>query len=506
LSQIDAALAELAALPESERLAVLDAIEGKRKDESYIRYWHPYGTGHQWDIFRNWKPEAKVVLVRGGNRSGKSEAGAPIAVAWALGKDYFRDEPAWEWVQHLPIPPPPNNIWVVGLDFPTVKNVLWYEKLSNGKDHPGFLPSGSERETVIKKISESDFQVYFKNGSVITCKSADSGREKFQGASVDLVWIDEEPDIDIYEECRQRTADCAGKILVTVTPLADISSGVREPWVYDLHEQYVKGSKEIISVSLSVLDNPFVPEDEKRRLKEYWAGKPDELTRLYGDFVRRSGLVYDQWKAEKHLIAPITLHKDWKRVVCIDPAPTGPTAVLWAAFDTSGNMYVYREYYEKNLVVSEHAKSILVRNGFDKIDLWLIDPRGGIQRNAETHKTIAQLYREAGIPVREAKLPEDFGVNAGREYINSTVTAAARHPFVKVFRTLDMFRWEIEHYVWDFYHNGPLKGTSKDKPRKRHDHLMNCFQYLAGHRFKSRGAPELSATEKAEFSRNNSYT
>ena len=140
--QIELALKELSALPESERLAVLDAIEGKRKHESFIRYWKPYDTGHQWDIFRKWTPEAKVLLVRGGNRSGKSEAGAPIAVAWALGKDYFRDEPAWDWVQHLPIPDPPNNIWVVGLDFPTVKNVLWYEKLSNGKDHPGFLQIG----------------------------------------------------------------------------------------------------------------------------------------------------------------------------------------------------------------------------------------------------------------------------------------------------------------------------------------------------------------------------
>jgi len=505
-SQIDAALAELLAMPEPERLAILDAIEENRRRDSFIRYWTPDASDDQRRIFERWSPDAKVVLVRGGNRSGKSEAGAPIAVAWALGLDYFRDEPAWEWVRHLPIPPPPNNVWVVGLDFPTVKNVLWYEKLFNGKDHPGFLPRGSEGEATIKKLSESDFQVYFKNGSVITCKSADSGREKFQGASVDLVWIDEEPDADIYEECRQRTADCAGKILVTVTPLVDIASGVREPWVFDLYEQAAKGSTEVQSFTLSVLNNKYVPEDEKRRLREYWAGKADERARLYGEFVRRSGLVYDQWTPKKHQIVPVQLPRDWKRVACIDPAPTGPTACLWAAFDPNGNMYLYREYYERNLVVSEHAKNIIVRNGADRIDLWLIDPKGGSQRNAETHKTIAQLYRECGIPVREAHLPEDFGLNAAREYINATTTLAARHPWVKVFNTLTTFAWEITHYVWDFYHAGPLKGTSKDKPRKRHDHLMNCFQYLAGHRFKARGGPTQSEADKQEFARLNSYT
>lgn len=497
---------ELESLPVQERLIVLDAIQAKRKQESFIRYWKPYGTGHQAEIFKKWTPEAKVMLVRGGNRSGKSEAGAPVAVAWALGKDYFRDEPAWEWVKDLPIPPPPNNIWVVGLDFPTVKNVLWYEKLSNGKDHPGFLPSGSERGSTIKKVSESDFQVYFKNGSVITCKSADSGREKFQGASVDLVWIDEEPNADIYEECWQRTVDCAGKILVTVTPLIDISSGVREPWVFDLYEQSAKGSKEVISISLSVLDNPYVPETEKAKLLEMWRGKPDERARLYGEFVRRSGLVYDQWNADKHLIARIPLPPAWKRVCCIDPAPTGTTACLWAAIAPSGDMYLYREYYEKDLVVSDHAKNILVQNGSDKVDLWLIDPKGGSQRNAETHKTIAQLYKDAGIPVRYADLPEDFGVLASKEYVKATIEPTARHPKVFAFRDLDKFRWEVEHYVWDFYANGPLKGLSKDKPRKRHDHLCNAFQYIAGSRVKGKGTPELSAADQALFVANNSYT
>ena len=497
---------ELAAMAPAERLAILDALEAKRKEESFIRYWQPDASEDQRKIFTSFAPEAKVVLVKGGNRSGKSEAGAPIATAWALGKEYFRDEPAWEWVKDLPIPEPPNNIWVVGLDFPTVKNVLWYEKLSNGKDHPGFLPAGSERERLIKKISESDFQVYFRNGSVITCKSADSGREKFQGASVDLIWIDEEPDVDIYDECFQRTADCAGKILVTVTPLIDIASGVREPWVYDLHEQAVKGSKEVVSVNLSVLNNKYVPEDEKRRLKEKWSGKPEEAARLYGDFVRRSGLIYDQWNAQKHVIGPFPLSRSWKRVACIDPAPTGPTACLWACIDPAGNMFIYREYYESNLVVSEHAKNILTQNAGDKIDLWLIDPKGGTQRNAETHRTIAQLYRDSGIPVREARLPEDWGLNAAREYVNATVQPTVRHAFVKVFQACSMFKYEIEHYVWDFYSSGPMKGLSKDKPRKRHDHLMNCFQYIAGHRIKGKGTPEPSESEKLEFSRNNSYT
>lgn len=493
----------MAWLTPEEQLAVLDEIEKRRQQDKFICYWQPYKTGNQAKIFGAFSPGVKTVVVRGGNRSGKSESGAPIAVAWALGKDYFKDEPGWEWVKDLPIPDPPNNIWVVGLDFPTVKNVLWYEKFRVGKDHPGFLPNDPN---AVKKVNESDFQIYFRNGSVITCKSADSGREKFQGASVDLIWIDEEPDAEIYHECLQRTLDCAGKILVTVTPLNDVTSGVAEPWVFDLHEAAMHGDKTVTSIALSILDNPFVPDEEKERAKRHWAGKQEEGARLYGDFIRRSGLVYPEWNRKKHEVRPISLPRHWKRVACIDPAPTGPTACVWAAVHPNGDLYLYREYYEKDLVVSEHARNILAHNAGDSIDIWLIDPKGGSQRNAETHKTTAQLYIDSGIPVRLAKVPEDYGLNAAREYINATTSPTVPHPKVFVFNTLDTFRWEIEHYVWDYYHSGPLKGASKEKPRKRHDHLLNAFQYICGHNFRGKNKYEPTEAEKAQDRLNNSYT
>ena len=36
------------------------------------------------------------------------------------------------------------------------------------------------------------------------------GREKFQGASLDYVWFDEEPPEDVYNECRMRAWTSAG--------------------------------------------------------------------------------------------------------------------------------------------------------------------------------------------------------------------------------------------------------------------------------------------------------
>lgn len=488
-------------------LAALDDISDKRFKKSYIKYFEPWAE--QKVALKTFTSEKKIFGILGGNRSGKTILGAFIAVAWALGKDYFRDEPAWEIVKDLPIPPPPNNVWIVGLDFGAIRDVIWYEKLRHGKAHPPFLP----KDGAVRDIKDGDFQVFFENGSLITGKSADSGREKFQGASIDLVWIDEECEEDVFDECYQRTVDCAGKLVLTLTPLTDINSGVRTPWVFDLYEDFTHGETDLQFCQLSTLNSPFVPQDEKLKLLEKWAGDPEEGARLYGKFVRKSGLVYPMWDRDIHVLPRnFRLQPHWQRIVTIDPAATGVTAALWIAVDDTGNLYGYREYYERDQIVSEHAKGIKIRCGGDPVDIWLLDPKWGSQRNAETHKTGAQLWREAGIPVRLPDVGEDYGLQVSREYINATVTPNSRHPKFYLIEGCPNFEHEMTHYTWDSYASGPQKGLGKDKPRKRNDHILNAFQYActlrpSGKRSKRRvGDDFFGDNDPNKYNPNLSYT
>jgi len=499
------ALEELNRLPEEERLAAIDLLIDKRRQRSYIRYFHPWRE--QQDAIKQFTNDIKVFGLLGGNRSGKTILGAFIAVAWALGKDYFRDEPAWEWIQNLPIPEGrPRNIWIVGLDFGVLRDVLWYEKLRHGKNHPPFLP---DDPTVITKVSDGDFQVFFSNGSLITGKSADSGREKFQGASIDLVWIDEEVEEDVYDECYMRTSDCAGKILLTLTPLTDINSGVRTPWVFDLYEDWKAGNKDLCFCQLSTINSPFVPAEEKQRLLDKYVGDPEGEARLYGKFVRRSGLVYPTWDPQKHVVRPFPIPKEWPRIVSIDPAATGVTAALWIAVDPENNYFLYREYYERDLIVSDHVKNILYRCGHEPIDWWIIDPKWASQRNAETHKDGLQLYKESGLPkLRPAIVGADFGQLESREYINATITPKSRHPRLYVWEGLPNFEFEITHYTYDTYAKGELKGLTKEKPRKRNDHLLNSMQYACAMKFKGdvKTRTKISIEQQIERIKRTSYT
>jgi len=485
---LELAREHLKSLSTEEQTKLLALLEKQRRENKFVLYWEP--TPPQLQAVAKFTPEVKTFVIRGGNRSGKTELGAAIAVAWALGKEYFRDEPAWEWVKDLPIPEPPNNIWVVGLDYPTLRDVIWREKLLFGRNHPALIPP----DALDKPPNNTDFQIFFANGSLITGKSADSGREKFQSASVDLIWIDEEPEKAIYDECYQRTADCAGKILVTLTPLVDIASGIREPWVYDLHDDMVKGQRDIRFAQLSVMDNPYVPAEEKLKLKEKWSGHPEEQARLFGDFVQRSGLVYNLWNPAKHLIRPFAIPREWTRVVSVDPANTGVTAAVWGAIEPgTNNLYLFREYYQSNLTISEHAKNIQLRNRGEQIDFWLLDPKWGSQRKGQQHKSGQQLYRECGLPVRLAEVPGDYGLQISKEYLGATLDQTSRHPKLYVFNDLHNFRWEIEHYTWATFDRGEKKGLSKEKPVKRNDHLMNAWQYLCAGRFHGRRGPMVTS-------------
>jgi phage terminase large subunit-like protein len=488
MGDITKAIEKLEALSPEEVNLVLDALEAERKERFYCRYWSS-DPDPQYKVFfdsieedfSKFTSDIKIYALLGGNRSSKTERGAFLAVAWLFGKNFFRDEPSWRYVKDLPIPDHGVTVWAVGLDFGVIQNVIWKEKLRNGHRHGGLLPKTPS--PYITRVTDSQFQVDVEvdgRKSTLICKSADSGAEKFQSASVDLVWIDEECDESVYNECFQRTVDCAGKIVITLTPLSDVSSGVNTPWVYDLFQEWKSGRKDLCFISLDTLANPFIPDEEKVRLKEKWAGHPEERARLYGEFIRRAGLVYPQWNRSVHLVKPINLPRDWRRIASIDPAATGITACVWAAIHPNNDVYIYRVYYEKDLIVSDHAKNILVRNAGDPISLWLLDPFWGCARNAETHKTGQDLYRQAGLPVRLAPRAEDYGVNTLAEYLSATTEKTSRHPKLFVFDndSCKPFISEIEGYTWDTIRKGPNKGLNKDKPRKGNDHAINATQYM----------------------------
>jgi phage terminase large subunit-like protein len=57
-------------------------------------------------------------------------------------------------------------------------------------------------------------------------KSYDQGRERWQGETLDFVWFDEEPPLDVYMEGLTRTNATGGMVYMTFTPLLGMSDVV----------------------------------------------------------------------------------------------------------------------------------------------------------------------------------------------------------------------------------------------------------------------------------------
>lgn len=63
--------------------------------------------------------------------------------------------------------------------------------------------------------------------SVISLKAYSQGRERFVGATIDYLWLDEEPDATIFTEALTRTNVSQGPSILTFTPLKGLSTVVK---------------------------------------------------------------------------------------------------------------------------------------------------------------------------------------------------------------------------------------------------------------------------------------
>lgn len=87
------------------------------------------------------------------------------------------------------------------------------------------VPDGLD-SLVVKHGGGGDIQA---DQSIILFKAFEKGREKWQGDTIDGVWFDEEPPMDIYSEGRTRTNLGQRSVfnMITFTPLLGMSDVVR---------------------------------------------------------------------------------------------------------------------------------------------------------------------------------------------------------------------------------------------------------------------------------------
>ncbi len=435
-----------------ERILTIENEQNRRKQGSKIFSYNTGDKVHSKQLEFH-KCQKRNRWVFGGNRSGKTECGAVETVWRARGIHPYR------------LNRPRTDGWVVSVSSEVQKDVAqkkileylhpdWIERivmLEGSKDYP----EGGVIDTIyVRNISGGISSIAFK--------SAQQGREKFQGASLDYVWFDEEPPKDIYLECLMRVVDKVGDVYATMTPLKGLT------WVYDDIYLNPKDDPEIWSIQMEWGDNPFLSASEVQRLTSVLSS--DELeARRYGRFQGRGGMVYPDFDSSVHLIDPISLPKEWQCAISIDPGLKNPLSCHFYYMDYDGVIYVAREHYEAGQDIAYHAEKILKlareldwafrSDGYLEV---LIDSASN-QRTLASLKSVSDLFYEHGI-VCNTKVNKDLfsGVARVRELFRS------RPPRIYIFKTCTNMIREIKGYAWGH----------GDTPLKRDDHAMDELRYF----------------------------
>lgn len=295
---------------------MLDERERRRKDDPL-----KYAKRHKKQVEAHMAQQAIRALFWG-NRVGKTEWGAMEVAEYATGHHEHRSVL------------PPFQIWAACPSYDVQKDTT-QPKLLRYLPEKDIKSKTWLRKGVLKEIE-------LNNGVTIIFKSYEQGREKFQGAGVRLIWFDEEPPRDIWEECFVRVE--AGQqldVILTMTAIKGMT------WVYD--EIYLATSNEDLYVSEAGWDdNPYLTEQQKEQMSRGLSANALKVRRE-GKFVKRVGLVCAWWERSKHIRHYELLDRSWTWYEVLDGGFSDPAAYLLIGVDHDNNVHVVNGFREPRL-------------------------------------------------------------------------------------------------------------------------------------------------------------
>lgn len=204
---------ELSQREARNKLARYYPDEGPLRRELYPRHLEFFRAGAQ----------HRERLILAANRVGKTEGVGGYETTLHLTGRYPR---WWEGRRF----DRPIRAWAAGDTGKTVRDIIQFKMLGpEGAHGTGLIPGDALLRTTAKPgVSDAVelIEVAHAGGgaSMLALKSYDQGREAFQGAEIDLGWLDEEPPQAIYSECLTRTmatkpGAIGGLLMLTFTPL-----------------------------------------------------------------------------------------------------------------------------------------------------------------------------------------------------------------------------------------------------------------------------------------------
>jgi phage terminase large subunit-like protein len=323
---------------------VLNALQSeqiRRQTENRLNYYHPYEKQLQ---FHAAGAAHRERLLMAGNQLGKTLAGGFEVAIHATGR-----YPDWWQGKRFD---KPTVGWACGVTGEVVRDTVQKVLVGRTGQHgTGAIPKDAIAELVSARGTPDlldTIKVHHVSGgiSIIGLKTYASGREKFQGETLDYVWLDEEPPADIYTEALTRTNVGANPVWLTFTPLQGISTVVKR----FLHEK----SEDRHKVVMTIDDVEHYSEDEKKKIIASYPPHEAEA-RIKGIPVLGSGRIFPVAE-ETIAIDNRTFPSHWPRIGGCDFGWTHPFAAVELVWDRDADVvYVSKTHRLKEASPIMHA-------------------------------------------------------------------------------------------------------------------------------------------------------
>jgi len=288
--------------------------------------------------------------------------------------------------------------------------------------------------------------------SVLGFKAYDQGREKFQAETLDIVWLDEEPPLDIYTEALTRTNATEGILYMTFTPLQGMSDVVR---------RFLMDKTPGTHVTTMTIEDAehYTPEQRKAIIASYPAHERE--ARAMGIPTLGSGRIFPI--AEEVIRElPVTLPNHWPRICGIDFGWDHPTAAVWLAWDRdTDTVHVYDAYRVREATPLVHAAAVKAKGAWIPV-AW---PHDGLQHDKGSGEQLAEQYRKHGLAMLKDRATFQDGSNG--------VEAG----LMEMLDRMQTGRLKVAKHLHDWWEEFRLYHRDEGKVVKENDDLMSATRY-----------------------------
>lgn len=252
--------------------------------------------------------------------------------------------------------------------------------------------------------------IYFVNGSTIKFGNmpgygaAVAG--KYQGQEYDWIFMEEATQFTEQEfrglgACLRGVNKIPKRFYLTCNP-----GGVGHHWVKRLFvsREFRNGENpdDYCFIKATVEDNKDLMESSPDYVQALDL-LPEDIRNAhrYGDWDALAGTYFSEFRPELHTCKPFRIPDEWPRYRAFDYG-LDMFACLWIAVDFSGRCYVYREYCESDLVVSDAARVMRACTPPEERVSFTIAPPDMWNRQKDSGKNMAELFMQNGIGLLKA--------------------------------------------------------------------------------------------------------